>query len=333
MPWALAALILSWAYLPYFQVSQTFHYTRTIRDAAHFSHSINRLWQPDILIIIGLLLVLGWGSQQSTKPGISLPNFVSAKTLWIIILTGTIFMLGPVLKVDDQTFKIFNLPIPLPYAAAYYGLPMLRGFRAVSRWIEVVNVGAALLVGYYLTRSRLTWLSQITLVGLLLCIYWGTQVRQLQLFPIPTELPTAYGLLNTTTSSTTIIAEFPVMSWGMAPYAGWENDRLLFQTYHQRPIFNGASGFIPPEREAAITQLWREFPNDAAIEYLHQQQVQAILVHFDQYQLLDQAKYQYADVAVSSVAELKNQLTQQSALVPAGCTPDACLYTIYANGN
>lgn len=128
-------------YLPYFQVSREFHYTRTIRDAAHFAHSLNIFFHLQTLFLGGVCVLFLLTSRQTLKQ--RLPRIFLA-----IMVIGAVFMLGPVLKINDQTFKIFSVPIPLPYALAYSIIPGFKAFRDVSRWIIVFGFGTALLSGY-----------------------------------------------------------------------------------------------------------------------------------------------------------------------------------------
>lgn len=312
---------ISVVYYPYFWVSRHFEYVRTIRDAAHFSYSLDRLWQPDVVILLGLLVILWWWGRGVEKK----QPLITLRSMWLIAIIGGILMLGPVLKLHEQTFKIWSLPIPLPYAPLYYVLPFFQGFRAVSRWGVVFNFGLALLIGYYLSQARLHWFSKGLVVLVVAGIFWLTQVPTWQLFKIPQELPEAYTLL---TDQTKVVAEFPALSWRMMPFSWWENDRLLYQTHHHQALFNGASGFTPPSREQALDSLWMTFPSDSSILYLQKQGVMQILVHFNQYQILWAAQFKYAEHAAPNPDDLQRQLNTQTLLRIDGCTPDACLYTI-----
>ncbi len=63
-------------------------------------------------------------------------------------------MLGPALKIHDQTIKIVGLPIPLPYGIAYYLIPGFQAFRASSRFIILLGFGLSLLIPCLLQNNR-----------------------------------------------------------------------------------------------------------------------------------------------------------------------------------
>jgi len=320
----ITALSLGLFYFPYFQVSQEFNYTRSIRDAAHFAHSVDRLLDPELLL---LYCVIGWLWSTAGK---KLPKtddiFLHTQTLVTIASIGVVLMLGPALKLQGETFKIFGLPIPLPYAVLYYVVPGFQAFRTSSRWIVLLNVGVSLLLGKLLSESRLPRAMQHGLVVTTLVFLWLAQVPSLKLYPINQSVPDIYHLVKAQPPS--VLAEFPVFSWRMMPFTYHETDRLLYQQLHQQTLYNGASGFTPPARESDWDWLWQEFPASETLTHLQSQGVQLVLVNFSIYQRLADAKFMYAQHPSPTSGELRQAIEQQSRLQLISCTNDACLYTI-----
>lgn len=315
----LTAFLAILLYQPYFTVSKEFNYTRTIRDTAHFASSLNRWWQLDF-VIIGLIGMLAFIRKQTRHQLTEIPTSVRI----VLLLVGAVLLLGPALKLNEVTFKLFGLPIPLPYAVAYYLVPGWQAFRDSSRWIVVAGVGQTLLLSGWLVQAHI---KRWQLVGLFVAIssfLWLTQFPALQVFPIPQSLPERYSLLP---PNDQVVAEFPVMYWRMMPYSYLENDRLLYQLEHQHPIYNGVSGFTPPAREKEIDELWREFPQPSSLEKLKQAGVELVLIDFEMYETLAENNFEYMGIPTLTQHKLKAQLVTTN-LTQLSCTATACLYTI-----
>jgi hypothetical protein len=78
-----------------------------------------------------------------------------------------------------------------------------------------------------------------------------------------------------------VLAEFPMPT---APLAYFFDTRYLyFSTFHWHPIVNGNSGYFPRSYEE-LTERQRDFPSDAAVEYLRSRGVDYITVHGAFYQ-------------------------------------------------
>jgi len=235
-------------------------------------------------------------------------------------------MLGPVLKFNDQTLKIFNLPIPLPYFLAYYFVPGFKAFRDSGRWLVVFGFGASLLLGTMMAHSTLSKKSQIFLLLLFTTYLWISQVPRMRLYQIPTQVPPIYSLVKNTPQQ--IIAELPVYSWRMMPYNSIENDRLMYQIFHGKTLHNGVSGFTPPQREKDWDWLWSNFPNADSLAFFKQQHVQLLVVHFDEYQTQFDTHYTYNQHVAIDPQLLKQQLDTSPQLHQIGCRESSCAYTL-----
>jgi hypothetical protein len=239
-------------------------------------------------------------------------------------LIGAILMLGPTLKVAGQTFKVFRLPIPLPYVVLYYLIPGFKAFRASSRWEVVFDFGLSLLFGLALQNSQQKKVIRVAVVVVLTVVLWLTQVPRLQIFAVPTQLPPIYDVLAQQKDN--VVAEFPVYSWRMLKYAYREDDRLLYQAQHGKILYNGVSGFTPPAREAEMDNLWKTFPSHKTLAALQQQGVSLILLHFGEYDQLHQDQFTYLDTLSPSSTTVHAELKQLPELELLTCQGSDCLY-------
>jgi hypothetical protein len=316
-------IILALIYFPFFANSANFNYVRTIRDTAHFAHSLNRFFQADLLLTYALLFIF-WITKK--KKNDLQKSLLNKKTLILTTLIGAILMLGPALKINEQTFKILNIPIPLPYAVLYYIIPGFQAFRASSRWIILLNFGLAYLMGNLITQSKLKLKLQYGLFGLLLFSFYFANLQNFEFYKIPTEIPKIYEILKP--RSEKIVAEFPVFLWRMMPYSFLENDRLLYQSFHKKTLYNGVSGFVPPIREQEWNWLWQNFPNHQSTLYLKNQGVQLIIIHFDLYEKMHNYNFTYLETTSPSAIELKELVNNQQQLKLISCQEKKCLYAL-----
>ncbi len=337
-----STIILGIVFFPYFSTSQQFGYTRTIRDTAHFAFSLERLFQIDLLLDFTLLFLL-WRTRKKTLSNLKnktnlLSVTVTPKIALVIALVGIVLMLGPVLKIHDQTFKILGIPLPLPYAVLYYIIPGFQAFRASSRWILLLNFGLTLLFGYYVNNSRLKQKFLYFFFGILLSTQLFFHFSKFELYKIPTKVPEIYEVVKTQSKKSVdssfkkndevILAEFPVFSWRMMPYAYLENDRLLYQTYHGKTLYNGVSGFTPPERETQWDVLWQEFPSEKAITLLKTANVDFILVHYDLYEDMNQSNFEYNGYRSLNANEFNNRINKDKNFRLIECKENKCLYSL-----
>ncbi len=319
-------------YFPFFSVSQYFNYTRTIRDSAHFAHSFERLFQLDLMILYFILFIF-WATKNTLKKHLFNKDLTifSKKTILIIALIGLVLMLGPVLKINGETFKIFDAPIPLPYAVFYYVIPGFKAFRASSRWIILLSFGLSLLIGNFVHNSKLKQHIKISILLALILLQYITHIKNFELYKIPQVQPKIYDVIKKISHKSNkqiALAEFPVFSWRMMPYAYLENDRLLFQTTHKAKLYNGVSGFTPPIREEQWNWLWNEFPSLQTSKHLQNEGVQYILVHYDLYEKMHSEKYQYLGKISPSKSELLELIKQEAYLQLITCSEDKCLYIL-----
>jgi hypothetical protein len=282
-----SALLVGFFYLPYFSVTKQFSYTRTIRDSAHFAFSLNKFLLPEIIFYLGLLFTLIKIKTKEKKVNINknkLPKYFLIFLLFTIL--GALLMLGPALKINDQTFKILNIPIPLPYTLFYYLFPGFKAFRASSRWIIIFAFGLSIIISYLIKNIKLNKINKNTFLNTLLItttsLLWITQVPQLKIFPINMELPAIYKVVKQRKEK--VLAEFPTYIWSQTNDHYKESDRLLYQSYHQKKLYNGFSGFAPPERENLWHTISDNLNSDEMVQHLKDSKVELVLLHGDENQ-------------------------------------------------
>jgi hypothetical protein len=328
----LLPLVITWVvtlgmtflfYLPFFQVSAEFNYTRSIRDTAHFAHSFDIFLTPALVL---LYLITVW---LLIVPPPQISNYSRSRRWWVwlvVTVLGGILMLGPVLKLDGSTVRLFSFPIPLPYALAYYAVPGFQAFRDSSRWISVFHFGFVLLFAEVISQKRLTRAMTTVLASGVFMTFLALQVPKMEMLPITSGTPQIYSYLAQVPGK--VVAEFPVFSWTMQPYSKYESYRLLHQTQHHKILYNGTSGFTPPVRERDWDWLWKHFPDPNTLEYLRQEGVDIVIVHYSLYEQLTQEKFTYQNHEAPQPLILKKQLAESSALETVICIPEACIYTI-----
>jgi hypothetical protein len=320
-------LIGGWLYFSYFQTARTFNYTRSIRDTAASSFSSEVLFRLDIWWVLGLLFWLKKQPQTQQKD-IHPSSKLLTKISWFITLVGMVLMLGPVLRVDNQTVKFGPFFIPLPYGVLYYLLPGFKAFRASSRWSVLMGFGFFLLVSILGKNSRISHLKWFWILILTTTILWWAERAEFRYFFIPTQVPSVYSSIRQLPEKSMI--EMPVLSWHMTPYSLWENDRFMYLTTHQKRLFNGTSGFTPPQRDQDIRWLWQHFPDQESLAYLTENQIELVLVNYTYYQIMWQQNFKFENRTINP-AELYQQTLLSPSLTLVTCQNAICIYKLNYN--
>lgn len=302
-------------YWPYWQVSHQFQYVRTIRDAAHFAASIDQLFTLQLIGIYGLGLACFFLAKQRQ----------AAKSFIIIFVIGLVLALGPAAKWQGQTIKIFHLPIPLPYAVFYYLVPGMKAFRAVSRWLVVANFGLALMIGCWAAQTQFSKYKQFLIILITGGWLWWFN-HDYQLFIIPTQIPIIYQSVKARPEQT--LAELPAYIWSQQPEVTAESYRLMYQNYHQKKMYNGASGFTPPSRLTEWPIMTARFPDPEMLNLLKQQQVELVIIHLAEYQNLFAKQDILNSWPAPDPATLKAQLANSTQLNLISCQENDCLYKL-----
>lgn len=207
-------------------VAKEFDFRRDIREAAHNSIGVDdlwgRFWSPGLTVLLAVALLRGRKSGE-------------AKWLGAILIFSLVMAMGPVVKWQGKTVKVFGQAIPLPYAVAYYVVPGWQGFRTPSRWLWLSALAASGLIARGLKNVKGTklWL------GVGVAIIGGTKLTNV--ISLPEEIPDAYKWLKDQPGK--IVLELPAYTW---PQEQIEVERMYYSLYHGKILVNGFSGFTPP---------------------------------------------------------------------------------------
>lgn len=276
LPWMLGSIVvISFFYWPYLQISQEFEFTRGIRDAAHFAFGLEKLIEPEMLFWYLLIGALFATKDKKT----SQKNLLLAS---LLAITGGFLMLGPALKVNGETLKIFGFPIPLPYSVFYYLIPGFKAFRASSRFVIIMIFGLSLLIPA-LAQSNI-WLKkeskQIVFFLLILTTIFLLRLPKQKTYQIPLEIQPIYEQVLKRPES--VLAEFPTYVWSQFDQYPREATRLINQNFHQKKLYNGFSGFAPPALENRWHTINDQLDEHETIDHLKKSGVELVLIHFDE---------------------------------------------------
>jgi hypothetical protein len=239
----------------YWSVSNEFNYQRTIRDAANFSIGPDDFFGP--LFSPGLY-VLALAGYITGKLSLKQKN-----TRWLVmlLLTGFVMSLGPVLKWHSATFKIFGkIFIPLPYGVLYYILPGFGAFRTPSRWIWLAALALSGLIAYGISRAKDK--KELLILGFIVAFLGGTMIKSVMHIPTINEYPKVYGFLKDQPGD--VVIELPSYARSGSPKTKIEFYRMLYSLKHKKHLVNGTSGFSPPEWEKLVSDVREQFPKDEA---------------------------------------------------------------------
>lgn len=307
-------------YLPYWQQAAYFNSARTIRDAAHFSFSINRLFSWDVLSLIFVNSVFFATSRKNR-------SLIRQSLPWLgVTLIGLCLMLGPVVKLDEQTVRVFGLPIPLPYFLVYYLVPGMQAFRSVTRWSAVASLGLVLWSAVVFQTSRIKPAFKLSLLTILAVLSVVSARRFLPVFSVDVETPVLYQLAAKQPEK--VMAIMPMYVWSMVPYEERESVRLLYQPDSYKTYYNGASGFLPPTRAQEIHLHFNSFPNHESIATLKNNGVQLLLVEYDQYQKMYDDGFVFGEQKAQDPLIIKSQLENRKDIQLIQCSRNDCLYRI-----
>jgi len=262
----------------YFSVSNQFHYVRPIREVAHFSMSLNDIWQrflsPGLYFLSAVAFVsLKKGKKTGTR---------EALFLLAIFLGGIIMSLGPILKWQDATVKIFGkVFIPLPYGVLYYILPGFKALRTPLRWYWISAWALSGVIALGLKEIKFKTKNFIVFIFFLIAIFWGTKEVSIYQLPLKKDYPPVYSWLKNQDSKN--IIELPMYTWGDGDLITNELLRMIYSLYTGKNLVNGYSGFYPPSREELIKDSQIEFPEGRFLSELKNLDINLVVIHKDEY--------------------------------------------------
>jgi hypothetical protein len=268
--------------ITYYTVSRDFNYVRPIREAAHFSMSLDGLWHSNIfslplfgLFALSILMILKKyvGKDRNIK--------------WFlaIVLSGYIMALGPVAKWGGKTIKFFEkIFIPLPYGILYYLVPGFKALRTPIRWTWLWAFGASAVIAIAFAKYKSKYKNTLIILAIIIALVGGKTITEVKKPLLLSKYPKVYLWLKD--QSGEVVVELPMYTWGVGDKYIQEYYRMFYSLEHGKKLVNGASGFIPPKRERLIARMWKNYPSRELEDELIEIGVDYVIVHKDEYDKL-----------------------------------------------
>lgn len=321
-------------FLPYLNISKTYHYTRSLKDiwggSAYFleylyptSHSrleplaqklfSKQPWPAYLGMTISFLGFLSFFFLKKTSQKLSLV---------LMGISGFFLSLGPYLQITKHSQPI----IPLPYLFLYYTIPGFKSMRTPQRWSHLLLFSLAILSGLFLAQvfKKIKLKKQI-IISLAIIFLVILEIKQ-PIFtkPVSTinQIPTVYHWLAKKPPS--IVLEIPAQSWVMK-LSDKEIERLHYHSFileSQHQFVNGFSGFAPPIWMDYMTTL-RKFPQQKSLHLIEKLTTNTIILHHQ-----DIAKLKQLDPYTLSLDKITNILDQLSDYHLAYQDGQTSVYTI-----
>ena len=201
-----------------------------------------------------------------------MPVALSAVALWPPLSTARIaYTLGLVLAVDGS----FGLN-GATFTSLHAVFSPFKGLRVPARFSLLAGLTLAILSGYGAARLLGRWPRRRgALTVLILGLAIVEAAPHMPLEPAWREPPAIYATIAGK-QPPVVLAEFPM------PRDIYKSDfdarYLYFSTFHWQNMVNGNSGFFPPSYIELLDRE-REFPTEAALNYLRSRGVQYLTMH------------------------------------------------------
>lgn len=235
-----------------------------------------------VLAALGLAGLARGGPATSRRIAARFRDWAGHVNAWgyFMLLGGAAFLLslGPVLQVAGR-----RLPVPLPYAVAYYVIPGFASMRAPGRFAGLVVLSAAVLagLGYAMAerrfqgagRRRMLFAGVLALAGV---TAWSAPVP-LTVFPQRDTMAEAYRWIARQPG------EFAILELPAPPTEPEETPidaaRQVHVLYHGKARLDGVSGFVPP-RYHAFRKVIKDFPEPGPLAEARRLGARFILFHY-----------------------------------------------------
>ncbi len=251
---AVAAALVGWMSLPYVRVAAAGLLRAPTLEELRLASA------PSGMLGDGRLA--GWTALLLAGIGLAAPGRSGARTLCLLLLAGgTLFAAGPMLG-------LAGVSVPLPYRWLLDVVPGLSFVRYPVRFVSVVALGLAGLVGLGLAAlargpGRLRRLAVGACLALLVW-HIGARARMaVRRAPAPESVSSVYRTLAETTEDG-VLLELPLSD---DPAAYREAEHVLLSTSHWKRLLNGYSGYAPPTY-ALVRELALRLPASAALQQM-----------------------------------------------------------------
>lgn len=203
-----------------------------------------------------------------------------------IFMAGLLISFGPIVKLGARyVFKVesFNVIIPAPYILVDKLLPQLSFIRAVGRASVICLFALCCLLALYSQRldkirSNVKRYSVLSLIILLISLdllplqkLVTTPFQPIEQHRTSFTVPGVYTFIreNPSINNLVTIRTYKDYSYAGIPIAPVED--VLWSGYHNRNIFNGYSGYQPPDYETLLADF-----NDLQVDDVEQMKVQGL---------------------------------------------------------
>lgn len=212
-----------------------------------------------LYILAAVLLVLVFINRKKTKEAFK--RFGMIMTFAAIGFVGFILSLGPLLKWKSSHLygslaDGIGLAIPLPYLLIDKLIPPITFIRGVGRWSVLFLLALCCLLAYlvyYVSKNRLYKRYKVVIMVLLSALVFVelAPLHQIPMSPWPysynLKVPEVYRFIKDRPEINDLIIlrgdnDYPGTTMPIA-----RAEDVMWAGYHNRNIFNGYSGYTPPE--------------------------------------------------------------------------------------
>lgn len=197
----------------------------------------------------------------------------------LVFLAGFIFSLGPLIKIRTQYLfdaGDLNVVVPAPYILVDKFLPQLSFIRAIGRATIICLFALCLILAIFAlytnrvrSRGRRCALAASVIVLVVLDVLPVYDLLTKPFKPIPAysvnySIPDVYKFIKSdkTVDNIIILRTKPDYEYAGIPHAAPED--VMWSGYHNKKIFNGYSGYYPPDYDKMLGDFIDLQANDRA---------------------------------------------------------------------
>lgn len=213
-----------------------------------------------ILYAIALFLGISVVKRHRTVPRSSDRHSALIITFLFIAFTGFAISLGPYLKVFDSTRYVlpngFAFQIPMPYLLFDKVLPQLSFIRAIGRASVLVLFSLCCLLALLprqlnkekMPKNKQTWVIGMVIGMIMFELMPLHYVRMSkEAYAHNLSIPAVYGYMQAHKEIDNYIVLHADEDYPNAPWRVAEPEHAMWAGYINRSVFNGYSGYFPPQ--------------------------------------------------------------------------------------
>jgi len=241
-----------------------------------------------LYIIAALVLFMAWRNRKKGKEW--LENYKLLIILASLGLVGFVLSLGPLLKIKGSytyghSSSGLTAVVPLPYLLINKFLPQLKFIRAVGRWSVFFLFALCCFLAFlprYLSEEKWAARWHKLIYGVIIILI-GVELMPIHFIPMSThsysynlKIPAVYKYISAHPEINDIVVMRYDQDYPGAPIPIAQAEDVLWSGYHNRDIFNGYSGYTPPDYWAEYIKI-KAFSPDS-ITLMHRLNLKYIIV-------------------------------------------------------